>query len=168
MIRGLAILLLALAATACDAKQDAAEKAQSDARDIAQVEAVQNAPPPLQPIAPEPISFADIKKAKLVGAGCSFRPEGGDGFVMLAIKDAAYLKLDGEMRVHAADSGSPELWLGTRGHYEGRKHVIDLQTTGGEGKASGEKTTDWSGRMTVRDPYDRVVYTAPGTLQCGA
>lgn len=166
MIRTGPIIALALLASACEPESAAADKAIADARDVARVEAVQNAPPPVRRFAPEPITAADIEKHKLLGAGCRFEPERGGAIVLLALREAAYMKLEGDMRVYAADSGSPALGNDIRTRYEGREAVIDLQTAGGEGTPSGTATIDWPGRLTVRDPYDRVVYGAVGTVRC--
>lgn len=165
-----ALLLLALTTTACDSKSSAEQKALADARDIARVEAAQNVAPPITMLSPQPITFQDIEKNQLFGASCVFLPEGGpkDDYVILAMAGAAYLKIDGALHVYAADKGSAQLPLGNWTRYEGREHVIDLQSAGGEGTPSGEETVDWPGHLTVRDPYDRVVYNSAGTVQCGS
>lgn len=163
------LMVFALLAGACEGRTTAERKERADAIDIARVEAAQNAQPPMERFVPEPIRYADIEDNKLLGASCVFFPEGGkQNYVALAMADAAYIKIDGTLRVYAADKGSAPLPLGAWTHYEGREHVIDLQTTGGEGTPSGEETTDWPGRLTIRDPYDRLVYSTAGKVQCGA
>lgn len=161
-----AIVALALLAAGCE-RQSPEEQALRDAQDIARVESAQSVAPDIDPLSPESITFADIAKYRLFGASCAFRPdEGGSEFVALAMDDAAYIKLAGELRAFAADKGSASLPLGNWTRYHGREHVIDLQVSG-EGKPSGKETSDWRGWLTIRDPYDRVVYSAAGTAQCG-
>jgi len=167
MVRA-AMLALSLLAAACSRPVDNKAQAAADARDIARVEAAQNVAPPPRGLALEAITFNDIENNNLFGASCVFLPEGdAKRFVVLAMQETAYIKLEGSLRVYAADRGSPPLPYDTRSRYVGREHVIDLQTAGGEGKASGEETTDWPGRLTIRDARERVVYSAAGTVQCG-
>ena len=166
----LVFLVLALATTACNSRSNAEQKALADARDVARVEAAQRVTAPMVPLKPEPIRFEDIEKNKLLGASCAFRTKGGagNGILILAMANTAYLKIDGELRVYAADKGSAPLPLGNWTRYEGRQYVIDLQIAGGDGKPSGDETLDWPGRLTIRDPYERVVYSAAGTVQRGS
>lgn len=167
-MRAAGIIALALAATACNTEERAANRAREDAHDIARVEAAQSVTPPIAMLTPEPITFADIEKGKLSGASCAFIPPEEKSPIALAMAETAVLKTGGELHVYAADSGSAPLPLGSWTHYEGRQHVLDFQTAGGEGTPSGDETTDWPGRLTVRDPYDRVVYSAAGVIRCGA
>ena len=168
MTARLALLAWLLLSAGCSKPADSKAQAAADARDIARVEAAQDTAPPATPLTPEAITFADIERNKLFGASCVFLPEAGSKrFVVLAMTEAAYLKLDGDIHLYAADSGSPPLPFDTRSRYVGRDHVIDLQTSGGEGRASGEETVDWPGRLTIRDAHERVVFTAAGTVQCG-
>jgi hypothetical protein len=166
MTRVLAIAAVLLAAS-CERAPTAEQKALAVARDIERVEAAQKTTPPLTALAPEPITFADIEKNRLFGASCIFLPEGAKTHLVLAMSNTAYLKVGGELRVYAADKGSAPLPLGAWTRYEGREHVIDLQTAGGDGTPAGEETTDWPGHLTIRDPYSRVLYSAAGTVRCG-
>jgi len=169
MSRTFAIALIALSTMACNNQERREERAEEDARDVERVEAAQNVQPPIRMLAIEPITKADIEKAGLLGANCTFVPPGKPGtYVVLAMADAAYLKVEGELGTYAADKGSPPLPLSGWTRYEGRSHIIDLQIVGGEGTQSGEKATDWPGRLSIRDPYSRLVYSAAGTVRCGA
>jgi hypothetical protein len=168
MMRLTHLLALTLLVAGCDMPLSADEKAADDAEAIEQVDAAQKVTPPIIAITPQPIAFDDLEKEKLLGASCAFKLDGSDQFVAVAMAESAVIKVDGALRVFAADRGSPALPLGAWTHYDGREHVIDLQIAGGDGSPSGEETTDWAGRLTIRDPYDRVVYSSPGTVQCGA
>jgi len=168
MNRTLVIALLALLATGCGDGKNAREKAAADAQDVARVEAVQEAVPPIEKLTLDAITFTDIGKANVFGAGCAFLPEGRqDEIVALARDETAILKVDGDLRIYASDRGSMPLPLGGWTRYEGKEHVVDIQAAGGKGARTDQETIDWPGRLTIRDPYDRVVYSAVGTLQCG-
>ncbi|MET0251270.1 MAG: hypothetical protein ABW203_03745 [Novosphingobium sp.] len=151
----------------CSRQPSLAEKSAADARAVAQVEAVQAEKPPPQPIAPQPIVFADIDRHDLYGAGCAFAPGGNMGAVLLTRESGGYLKLGEALIRLAADPGSGELPLGTRTHYTGKAFSVDLARTSPAAEASNGNLR-WPGRLTVRDPYDRVIYRSEGSVQCGS
>lgn len=162
------LLLLALALLGgCGSEPDSAQQAREDAIDIARVEAAQNATPPIVVIAPEPIGFRDLQDAGLEGRSCSFRADNSRGFVVVALAERAVVKVDGNLLTFAADSGSAPMLLGIWSHYEGKAYQLDLQAAGDEAPATSAKVVRSPGRLTIRDAYDRVVYTRRGTLVCG-
>lgn len=166
---GVGVLLLACGAlvAGCEREPTAAEQAAKDERDVAQVRAIAEAPPP-QPIAPENIGFSDIEANDLFGAGCAFSPPNSMSVLTIAQPDRAYLKLDGKIIALAADKGSESLPLGAWTRYDGEKYQLSLSRAAGEGEASGAETVDYSGEMVVRDPQDRPVFQRSGTIRCGA
>ena len=156
----LSMLLLA----ACDKGPTAEEKASQDAVDVARVEAAQSYSPDAQPLSPQRLQPEEMSGDHFSGSGCFFAPDGADGQVIAAAAhETAYLKLDGDLRVFASDKGSPVQPFGMWSRYQGREHVLDFQTSGAENAGRrGERP----GRLTIRDAYDRVVYSAAGTLRC--
>jgi hypothetical protein len=163
------ILLAALSIASCHKAKSPAEQAAEDARAVAMVEAVQNAPPPPVPLEPQPITAADIEKAGLYGAGCTLVPAGqpGGNPIMMADRKRATIKLGGKFVTFAADPGSPELALGTRSHFVGKAQSLLLQKGAGNGTALGEESMRWQGTMTLRDAHDQMVYTETGEITCG-
>jgi hypothetical protein len=168
-LRAQSVLLMLMALCACD-RQSAAEKARDDARDVAMVEKAQRQIPPADPLAPQPITFADVQANKLAGAGCAFTAKSGEGGdpVLYADGRRAVLKIDGQLVQFASDAGSTELPYATREHYVGKSLDLRLRKDGGEGVAAGEEAMRWPGSVTVRDPWKREVYSEPGILECGA
>jgi len=140
-----------------------AEHKAAEDRAVAQVEAIQKQKPPPQPIAPQPILFADIQKLNLFGAGCAFAPGGSMGAVLLTRDKVAYLKLGERVVRFAADPGSTKLPMGAFSRYTGKEFAASL-TRAGEG-GDGVR---FDGRLTVTDPFDQIVYAADGLVQCGA
>lgn len=135
--------------------------------DVAEVEAHQQ--PPVEEFEPDPIRYREIEKYDLFGAGCSFAPDGGGlGAVAIAMADEGYIIRNGALLRFAADAGSRELPYLARNKYTGLEYsfILDLDEAGGE--QSGYETTDYRGKLTVRDAGDRVVYEADGLVQCGA
>ena len=145
------------------------EKAEADKRAVAEVKANQEPPPEI--LVPEPITFADVEKADLFGAGCNFLPRSLDkGGIALVIAqaDEAYFKRDGEIVRLASDAGSKELPYLAHAKYDGLTHSISLELDEEGGKQSGDETIDYPSTLTIRDAQGRPVFTENGTTQCGA
>lgn len=163
------IALLAIL-SACDRKPTPEEQARADARDIAMVEAAQNRKPPVIPVRPEQITFGELQQNRMTGTGCAFLPNGGEDGNPVFYGDAsrAVMKLNGDFEVFASDKGSPEQPYGTRAHYSGKTFDLRLGSEPGEGRPSGDESATWSAGLTLRDRFNRIVYTSAGTLSCGA
>lgn len=162
-----AVLLAVAALTGCRSEPPPAEKAASDARAIAQVEAIQRQKPPPRPIYPQAIGFADIQAHRLYGAGCAFSPVDGAGPVMLAQNKAGYVRLANRLIRLASDSGSTALPLGAWTRYTGRRFAVRLGKADGDGQAQGSETMRWPGELTITDSFDQVIYQASGVIACG-
>lgn len=159
-----AILLLA----ACQGEPTPQQKAAQDARDIAEVEAIQNQKPPPQRLRPQPIRFDDIQAHRLFDAGCAFAPGGSMGAVLLAQAKAGYIKLDGRIIRLASDPGSAQLPLGAWSRYTGKEFAVSLTKSVGDGEPQGADSLRWPGHLTITDPFDQVIYDEDGSVQCGA
>lgn len=163
-------LLLALVIPACSgepSREEQAAKAREDAAAVASVEAAQTLP--LVPIAPAAITFSDIERNDLFGAGCAFAPEGAPSDILaLAQGGAGYLKIDGRIERFAPDAGSKELPYLARARYTSTQRTFELTYNGSEGRQTGPETIDYPGSLVVRDESDRVAYQQRGTVQCGA
>lgn len=137
-------------------------KAVDDARAVAQVEAMQKVQPPLQPVRLQPIDPAVRRLFNLGPGGCEFRDDRRPGArpVLVVGHAKAVLHIGDDPTILAADSGSPELRFGVRVKYTGRRHWAQLLTGPEVGGGRSE------GQFILRDRYDRVVYSAAGTLTC--
>ena len=168
-LRWASVIALAIALSACNEEPSAAEKAAQDAADIAKVEAINDSVPPPQQIKLEAITYPDIEKHDLFGAGCNFAPDGGGiGAVFLGMKQTGYFKHEGRIVRLAADAGSPELPLESHEQYDGKEYSAELKIEEGEGEQSGIETVDFAGHLTVRDSSEQPVYEADGVVQCGS
>ena len=109
------------------------------------------------PIVPEPILEHEIKRLQYRSTGCVFSPGvGGHGAMALAMKEAGYIKVDGEMIRFASDSGSAMLPQGIRARYFGTSHWFKLSFTDNSGGA----------HLVVGDHADNIVFEAEGKAWC--
>lgn len=159
----IAVPLLLLALAACTSEPTEAERQAA----VAEVKANQEAPPDM--FTPRAILYPDIEKHDLYGAGCSFAPDGGGlGAIVLAQADKGYMKREDEILRFAADMGSEELPYLARRKYDGSDYSFTIDLDRESGKPSGDETSDFRAKFTVRDGKDRVLYEATGIAQCGA
>ena len=159
------IWLLSLALLAgCDSGPSPEEQAISDARDVAMVEAANEAKPPLKEVTPEPLLMPDIERYDLFGEACNYAPGTSLGTRVIAREADAFVKIDGEVERLAADPGARELPMHTRTLYSGKSYSLRLALNGDGAEATG--AGDYEGSVTLRDAYGRVVYEGTGLAQC--
>ena len=163
-MRGMTLAALgAIALTGCSDKADPAQVA----ADIAEVEAI-NDSQPAPPLDLQRISYTDIEKNNLFGAGCGFAPEGRLAVMFLAQEDKGFLKLAGDIRALEPDKDSAELPLSSYSRYDGKDYVVELALAKGEAEHKDQEMTQWPGSMTIRDAKGRTVYRKTGLIGCGA
>jgi hypothetical protein len=157
-----AVLLLA----ACGGEVSPEEQAAADERDVAMVEAANEAAPPVQLVTPEPILLPDIERYDLLGEACSYAPGTSLGARVIAREADAFMKIDGEIERFAADPGSRELPMHTRSVYNSKGYslVLALEEDTGED----DRRASYEGSVTLRDAHGRVVYEGAGEAQCAA
>jgi hypothetical protein len=165
--RRIVALGAALLLAACQREPTAAEQAAADAHDIAMVEAAQDRNPPIQPLSPQPITSTELNERELTGARCAFEPRGSREPVLLAFESKAVMLIDGSPSSFAGDSAGPPGPVGTWQHYVGKALSLRLVKGGGDGVEAGSDALEWPAELTVRDEYDRIVYTRQGLLRCG-
>jgi hypothetical protein len=138
-----------------------------DAADVAEIRAMHDNPPAV-PIDPERISYTDIEKNDLFGAGCGFAPETSLSVIALAQPERGFLKIDGAIVTLSPDKGGASLPMSSWQSYAGSDYAFELKQLPGEGEESGVESTSWPGSLTITDAKGKAVYQSEGTLQCGA
>ncbi|WP_324742903.1 hypothetical protein U8326_05820 [Tsuneonella sp. CC-YZS046] len=167
-MKRVALSLLLLTGACGGERPNAQEKEAQDLRDIAMVEAAQKIDPPREPVTPEEITDPDFEDRDLMGVSCNFIPTGQRNPVAVGLPGAAFVKLNAKMERLAADKGGDQMPFGTWAKYDGKKYVLKFAKDDSDGKPLGSEATQWSGRMTLLDPYDRSIYESFGTFQCGS
>ena len=117
-------------------------------------------------IQPTPMTFADIERFNLFGAGCNISQ--GDGLIFIAQPEEGYFLLNGELKRLAPHATRAELPYGMSDHYDGREHSVELQIDLASEKVEAPEVVTFQGSMTIRDAKERVVYEYSGPIQCGA
>ena len=136
-------------------------------QDIAMVEQAQHSQPPVQPITPQPVSFADadvpgrdvhlphsVAKPH-AGEGCSFLAAGQRAPTFVAVPQFGLVRHDGEWETFASDSGAERVSGNLPIRYSSGRHTLQLVDG-----AAGPDT------LIIADKYGRVVYKSAGELRC--
>ncbi|QNE04215.1 hypothetical protein [Croceicoccus marinus] len=158
-----ALAVPALLTSACGEERDPAQ----EAADVAEIRAMHDNPPAV-PVDPQRISYSDIEKNDLFGAGCGFAPENSLSVIALAQPERGFLKLDGEILTLSPDKGGASLPMDSWQNYSGSDYAFELTRTSETGEESGMEATSWPGSLRISDRQGKTVYEAGGTLQCGA
>ena len=156
---------LLLALTACG--QSAEQRRAADEADIEAVKAAQNRLPPLQPMKPDPLMQEDIARIDASGPGCMVRL--GEGLappVLVTVGSFGWVKLDGAIIKVAGDSGSEHGPVDTWTRFTGKQVTLRLEYPSGPVPQAGQESQSHPVTLTMRDPYDRVIYRGQGTQTC--
>jgi len=151
----------------CGEKVSREEQKRRDAQDVAAVEAMQKIAPPIKPLTLQAISAEEITAKNLGGEGCSFGPDSAHPLA-LALVGRAMIKFDDHIELLLSDSGGTKLAAGAWEHYVGKEYTLTLKRVEGKAEAGVALSTEFPGELTVRDAWDRIVYSGQGTLNCGA
>lgn len=164
---GLAATLLALALLGgCGDDKASQPKVVDDARDVAMVQRMNQAP--FRPIRPQPFTAEDLAQYDLARNGCTFRPgnKPDEPPLFVAQSDRGYLKLAGVLQPLSVKSGSAELPSGAHATYVGLDNWIELVAqAGGEGVGPDGKTA-WPSRLVIHDAEQRVAFNVVGQVSC--
>ena len=163
------VVVLALVTAACEEDVDPGEQEMLDEQAVQAVEAANDAAPPVEMVVPEPILAPDIERYDILGQLCSYAPGTSLGARVISREADAFMKIEGEVERFAADAGSRELPMRTRSLYNGREFSLRLELEDSEGGTpeTGTGPGEYEGHITLRDRWDRVVYSGTGLTQCG-
>lgn len=126
------------------------------------------------PIVPQEITFADLEKHNMFGAGCYFLDGVGQSgsekarMLFIASDDRGWLKLGGDAVVFEPDRKSLELPYVSWSRYVGADLTVELERTSDQARSTGPETETAPGRIAIRDTAKRVVFEKSGAIDCGA
>ena len=163
----LALLAAVVLLGGCGQGAPSEDQKRRDAKDVAAVEAIQKIAPPIKLLPLQAITAEEITAKNLGGEGCSFGPDSAHPLA-LALVGRAMIKFDDKIELLLSDSGGTKLAAGAWEHYVGKEYTLTVKRAGGKETASVAVSTEFPGELTVRDAWDRVVYSGQGTLNCGA
>ncbi|WP_159975647.1 MULTISPECIES: hypothetical protein [unclassified Novosphingobium] len=160
------VVLAALAFLAGCGKENPAQEASEDARDVAMVEKMSKAP--FKPILPIAITGEDIERYGLDKPGCSFRKGQGANKaadpLFIAGKDEGFMRVGADLKRFSAKDVSADLPGGARSTYVGLSSWIDLVRLPDAG--TGGNDLNWPARLIIHDAQERVAFRADGTMTC--
>lgn len=174
-----ALLIPFLALAACG--PSAEERAARDAADVAAVKAIENAPAPYKAVNVSALGREELGRIDLAGPHCLFRQSGQvlQDPALVFDRRMGWLKVDDALVKVASDSGSEKIRTAAYTHYIGKQVTLRIVPQPGatpatvpsegadaSGAGSADKDLSFPARLTVRDPYDRVVWEREGEVVC--
>ncbi|HEY7807552.1 MAG TPA: hypothetical protein VIC34_10165 [Croceibacterium sp.] len=108
----------------------------------------------------------DIEAAKLTGPSCNYAAGKSMGAVVMAMNDAAVMKLGGALKRFTLDPQCDKLEKGTGSRYVAPGYVLDLSVKK-ESRSEHAGTIGFAGSVTLSDGKGRVLYATDGDVQCG-
>lgn len=160
------VTLAALAFLAGCGKENPAQEAAEDARDVAMVEKMNQAP--FKPTLPIAITGEDVERYGLDKPGCVFRKGQGaakaEDPIFIAGKDEGFMRVGTDLKRFSAKDVSADLPGGARTSYVGLSSWIDIVRLPDAGTGSDGLT--WPARLIVHDAQERVAFRADGTMTC--
>ncbi|MCL6251102.1 hypothetical protein M3P36_08610 [Altererythrobacter sp. KTW20L] len=140
------------------------EQEMRDAQAVAALERANSVQPPLTEVVPETIEAEDVERYDIKGASCSYAPGTSLGVRVVARQADAFMKVDGEVLRFASDPGARALPMETRSLYNGRSYSLRLELANED--AAPAAGTRMEGTITLRDRWERVVYSGSGQVTC--
>lgn len=123
-------------------------------------------PPPTSTLDAQPITYMDIEAAKLTGPSCNYAAGKSMGAVVMAMNDAAVMKIGGALKRFTLDPQCDKVEKGTGSRYVAPGYVLELAVDKPSRSERGG-TVAFQGSVTLSDGQGRVLYSTAGDVQCG-
>jgi hypothetical protein len=114
----------------------------------------------------QPITYMDIEAAKLTGPSCNYASGKSMAAVVMAMNDAAVMKLGGALKRFTLDPQCDKLEKGTGSRYVASGYVLDLAVNK-ESRREQAGKVGFQGSVKLSDGKGRVLYSTEGDVQCG-
>ena len=113
----------------------------------------------------QPITYMDIEAAKLAGPSCNYASGKSMAAVVMAMDDAAVMKLGGALKRFTLDPQCDKLEKGTGSRYVAPGYVLDLAVNR-ESRSEQAGKVGFQGSVKLSDGKGRVLYSTAGDVQC--
>ena len=123
-------------------------------------------PPSTPTLDAQPITYMDIEAAKLTGPSCNYAAGKSMAAEVMAMDDAAVMKLGGELKRFTLDPQCDKLEKGTGSRYVAPGYVLDLAVNK-ESRSEQAGKVGFQGSAKLSDGRGRVLYSTAGDVQCG-
>jgi hypothetical protein len=108
----------------------------------------------------------DIEAARLTGPSCNYASGQSMGAVVMAMDDAAVMKIGGALKRFTLDPQCDKLEKGTGSRYVAPGYVLDLAVKK-ESRSEQAGKVGFEGSVRLSDGRGRVLYSTEGDVQCG-
>ena len=122
-------------------------------------------PPATPALDSQPITYMDIEAAKLTGPSCNYAAGKSMAAVVMAMDDAAVMKLGGQLKRFTLDPQCDKLEKGTGSRYVAPGYVLDLAVKK-ESRREAAGKVGFQGSVKLSDGQGRVLYSTAGDVQC--
>jgi hypothetical protein len=106
----------------------------------------------------------DIESAKLTGPSCNYASGKSMGAVVMAMDDAAVMKIGGALKRFTLDPQCDKIGK-TGSRYVARGYVLDLAVKK-ESRREEAGKVGFAGSVKLSDGQGRVLYSTEGDVQC--
>jgi hypothetical protein len=113
----------------------------------------------------QPITYMDIESAQLTGPSCNYASGKSMGAVVMAMNDAAVMKIGGALKRFTLDPQCDKLEKGTGSRYVAPGYVLDLAVKN-ESRREQAGKVGFDGSVKLTDGQGRVLYSTEGDVQC--
>jgi len=112
----------------------------------------------------QPITYIDIEAAKISGPSCNYASGHSMGAVVMAMNDAAVMKLGGALKRFTLDPQCDKIGK-TGSRYVTPGFVLDLAVKK-ESRSEEAGKVGFAGSVKLSDGKGRVLYATDGDVQC--
>ena len=121
-------------------------------------------PPAAPAFDAQPITYTDIESAKLTGPSCNYASGHSMGAVVMAMNDAAVMKIGGALKHFTLDPQCEKIGK-TGSRYVAPGYVLDLAVKN-ESRSEQAGKVVFAGSVKLSDKKGRVLYSTDGDVQC--
>ena len=109
-----------------------------------------------------------ILKNNLSDAGCGVSIDNGARLIFISRAEDAHFLLDGNLKTLFPRRHTATLPYGVSTNYDGPAYSAEIMINYDSERPIGPETSDYGGRLIIRDAEKRIVLNYSGKVRCGA